>query len=151
MGAKGWRTVFALSVLLASAFALAGGGGLEGSQKIAELRINESALAFLLKLPSSTEAQVLYMWTFGVTLGMLFTWFSKWRFGLADARYFVDHYRWTIGSIVASLSIGLGGIATGVFETASGEFIGWWSVLYHAGVAGAAVDWSVNKGNGAAA
>lgn len=149
MGRYSWRAIAALTLLFITAVAFAGGGGLEGSQKIAELRVNESALAFLLKLPTSTEAQVIYMWALGVAIGMLFTWFSKWKIGAADGRYLIDHWRWTVGSLVTSLSAGIGGIAIGAFETSSGEFIGWISVLYHAGVTGAAVDWSVNKGNGA--
>lgn len=136
-------------LMLVSVAAYASGGGLENAQKIASIKASDESLwQFLIKLPGSFEMQIIYGWALAVAVGMLFTWFSKWKVGLTDVRYFVDNYKWTIGSIVTSLSVGFGGIATNAFETSGGEFIGWWSVLYHGGVAGAAIDWAVNKGNG---
>jgi hypothetical protein len=143
---KRWM-LFGCMVIALAAAGVAMGGSANDAQKISELRVTEPLGGFLLRLPASAEAQILYAWALAVWCGMAFTWFGKWKVGQADARYFIENFRWTMGSLVTSLGAGVGGIVSGAFETSSGEFVGWWSVLYHGGIAGAAIDWAMNKGN----
>lgn len=108
--------------------------GLESAPKVSELRGNESLWAFLMRLPSSFEAQIFYgVVLFGI-VGLFANYATKWLRGeIAGSliKYlFLDNVRGTLLSLSAAIGVGIGGITAGVFETASGEFVGWFNVMW---------------------
>lgn len=110
----------------------------------------ESLLHFLLALPSSFEAQLFYAMLIGGAAGMLANytvkWFRKDSGGGLLAYLFRDHVKRTMLSVFSMVGAALGVVASGVFETPSGEFVGWFIVLYTGATTGFTIDAVANKG-----
>lgn len=125
-------------IVLALFATLAFASGLEGAQKIAEIKPGagaETLLAFLKRLPTSFEAQVFYGLFLSGAVGMIGSWLWKWSKGKADGfahftlKYIVSQVLWLTGSSIGVIA------ATG-FQTDSGEFFGWIMVLITGGSLG---------------
>lgn len=130
------RLIIVVILLMASAVAF--GSGLENAAKIAEIKPGpgtESLLAFLLRLPTSFEAQVFYGLVLSGLIGMLGSWLWKWSKGKADGfahftvKYIVGQALWLIGSAAGVIAV------TG-FQTDDGQFFGWLMVLITGGSLG---------------
>lgn len=114
---------------------LALANGLEGAQKIAEIKGgSESLWEFLRRFPGSFEAQVFYGLAGSGLLGMIGSWLNKWRLGLADANWWTLKY--VVGQIIWLVGASIGAITLVNFQTDSGEFFGWMSVIVTGGFMG---------------
>lgn len=114
-------------------------GGLEDAQKVAEMARGvgkqQSLFDFLKDVPSSFEAQLFYA-LFGSWLsGAVASWLWKWTQGMADGlRHFT--LRYFMGQVMFGVGISIAAIMTVGFQTDSGEFFGWLSVLWSGAFAG---------------
>lgn len=123
------------------------------AQKIAVLKANtpESLTSFLAGLPGTFEAQLFYAVVIFGLLGMLANYTRRW---LQDdtggwhffAYLFREYPKRTMLSIFTTLATGVGMIASGVFETATGEFVGWMNVIVVTFNNGFTFDAITNKG-----
>lgn len=121
-------------------------GAVEEAQKIAELRAapRENIWQFFSALPSSFEAQIFYGLAISGLTGLIASWLWKWSQGMADGlahftpKYVIGQVLWLIGASVAA-------VATVGFQTESGEFYGWISVLWTGAFAGFSGEMKTNK------
>lgn len=122
------------------------------AQKISELKSNgESLWTFLGRLPASFEAQIFYAIVLFGIIGMFTNYAVKWMkkqiAGSLINYLFHDNLRGTLLSISTTIGIGIGAITGGVFETASGEFVGWFNVMWIALTNGFMWDSALNNGS----
>lgn len=113
------------------------------AKKIAQIRADETLWQFLVKLPSSFEAQVFYALVLSGAAGLIGSWLWKVSQGQADFRHFTGRYclaqlLWLIGSSIAA-------IFTVGFQTEDGVFFGWLAVLWSGGFAGFSGDVKVKE------
>ncbi len=110
----------------------------------------ESLWQFLAQLPGSMEAQILYALLLAGIVGMGAHYLMRWLNGEITgslARYlFLDYPRRTLLAFAGVVGIALTAITSGVFETESGEFVGWLNVLWIGLTNGYASDSVANKG-----
>lgn len=126
------KSLLALCMVLFTQLAFA---GMENAQKIGEIKGgSESLISFLQRLPSSFEAQIFYAVVLFGAVGMFTNYSIKWMrseiSGSLIKYLFFDNFRGTMLSFCTTVGIGIGAITGGVFETASGEFVGWFNVLW---------------------
>lgn len=140
--------VFLLGMLaFASSFA-----GMDDAKKISEMRAEgqESLWHFLGRLPSSFEAQIFYAVALFGTLGMFANYAKQWLKGQITGNLlsylFHDNLRGTLLSFSAAIGTGVGGIMAGVFETSSGDFVGWFNVMALSVMNGFTWDSTLNGG-----
>lgn len=118
--------------------------------RIAEIRGNESLLAFLQRLPGTFEAQIFYALVLFGLVGVFVNYFVRWLkkdiAGSLFAYLFRDNVRGTLLSFVSAVGTGLGGISIGFFETPDGQFIGWMNTMIVAFGNGFFWDTIANKG-----
>lgn len=104
-------------------------------KEIVQAKDQETLWTFLLRFPSSFEAQVYYGLILSALAGLLASWAYKWSQGQADGfkhfspKYVVQQFLWLNG-ITLTL------IMTTGFTTDSGEFFGWMSVLSSGALSG---------------
>ena len=104
---------------------------------------------FLTQLPSSFEAELLYGLLLFGTLGMLASWFGKWVQGDTGGLWqyvITGNLKPTLASVFSFLGVALAAIASDIFTTDSGEFVGWLNLAVFAFSNGAGIDAVVNKG-----
>lgn len=123
------------------------------ADKISEIKAlhgPETLWQFLGHLPASFEAQIFYALLLGGCVGMLLNYWIKWLrkdiAGSLIAYLFVNNMRGTMLSFVSAIGTGIAGITAGVFETANGDFVGWFNVLWIAVSNGFFWDAAANKG-----
>lgn len=144
-----WGVLLGIAGILVAGWALA-----LDAQKISELKgaPRESIWEFLGKLPSSFEAQIFYGVAIAAIAGHLASW--AWKFfnrqvGCFWDYMFKEHVFRTAAALFATMSLCLTAITAGVFEAPSGEFVGWFNVLWWGAQAGAGVDLAINRGSAA--
>jgi len=110
----------------------------------------ESLWQFLSQLPGSMEAQILYGLLLAGVVGMMAHYLMRWLNGEISGslvRYlFTDYPRRTLLAFAGIIGVALTAITSGVFETDSGEFVGWLNVLWVGLTNGYAADSVANKG-----
>jgi hypothetical protein len=118
---------------------------------IQQIRQNEPETLwhFLQQLPASFEAQILLGLVLAGFLGAIVSWLVKWSSG--DAHSLMDYcfrnsFKRTVASVLTFLGIIVGAIASDMFKTDSGEFVGWMNVLVNGFTVGFGSDASINKG-----
>lgn len=119
--------------------------------KIAELKgQGESLWSFLSRLPGSFEAQVFYGVVLFGAVGMFTNYAVKWMrkdiSGSLLAYLFRDNLRGTLLSFSTTVGVGIAAITGGVFETSSGEFVGWFNVMWISLTNGFMWDAALNRG-----
>lgn len=121
------------------------------AQKIAEIKAggNESLWEFLARLPGSFEAQIFYAVGIFGAVGMFMNYIQRWlKKEIAGNlwHYLFDcNIRGTLLSFSTTIGVGIGAITGGVFETASGEFVGWFNVMWVSLTNGFMWDVALNK------
>ncbi len=106
------------------------------AHKIAELKGGSETLGQFLKgLPTSFEAQVFYGLMLSGVIGMMGSWLWKWTQGIAHG---IHHFtaKYTVGQLLWLIGSSIGAIETVGFQTDSGEFFGWMSVIVTGGFMG---------------
>lgn len=119
---------------------------------IAEIKASQpmSLWEFLLQLPGSMEAQVLYALLLFGLIGMSGHYTMRWLQG--DIRgslinYMFNQYpRRTILAVSGILGTSLTGITAGAFVNEAGMFVGWLNVLWVGLTTGYAADSVANRG-----
>ena len=124
---------------------------IEQAKTIQQIKAQQVSLwDFLGALPASFEAQMFYGVLLGGLVGMLLNYGIKWLrreiSGSLLAYLFVDNIRGTLLSFVSAVGTGLAGIATGVFTTQDGQFVGWFNLMWIAVSNGFFWDAAANKG-----
>lgn len=125
--------------------------GLENAQKIGEIKgQGESFLTFLSRLPASFEAQIFYAVALFGLVGMMANYSVKWMrgeiAGSLISYLFLHNIRATLLSYATTIGVGIGAITAGVFETGSGEFVGWFNVMWVSLTNGYMWDAALNAG-----
>lgn len=126
-------------------------GAIEQAQKIGEIKgASESLAQFLSRLPASFEAQIFYAICLFGAAGMLTNYGVKWlkgEIGGSLIKYlFFNNIRGTLLSFFTTVGVGIGAITSGVFETAGGEFVGWFNVMWISLTNGFMWDATMNQG-----
>jgi len=124
---------------------------IENAQKIAELKgPGESLWTFLQRLPASFEAQIFYAISLFGLVGLMANYTVRWMkseiAGSLFAYLFNDNIRGTLFSYATTIGVGIGAITAGVFETSSGEFVGWFNVMWVSLTNGYMWDAALNQG-----
>ena len=100
------------------------------AQKVMEIKGDSQTLwGFLAKLPLSFEAQVFYGLFISGLCGAFLSWAWKWSQGQSDIAVHHFNPRYLVGQLLWLGGISVTAILTVEFQTASGEFFGWLSVL----------------------
>lgn len=119
------------------------------AKKIAQIKADETLWSFIVKIPTSLEAQLLYALVISGLIGMIASWLWKWSQGQADSshwtkKYVIGQLLWLVGSSVTAIFV-VG------FQTEDGVFFGWMSVLWAGAFAGFSGDVKVkSKDSGSA-
>lgn len=142
---KLWLTVL---MLFFSPIVLA---AMEDAEKISEIKgRGESLWGFLERLPSSFEAQIFYAVVLFGVIGMFINYAQRWMkkeiSGSLINYLFCENIRGTMLSISTTIGVGVGAITGGIFETGSGEFVGWFNVMWVSLMNGFMWDSALNKG-----
>ena len=110
----------------------------------------EDLWQFLLALPGSFEAQLLYGLMLSGIVGMVANYTVNWAkgdiAGSLVAYLFLENFRRTLLSIVTFAGLAITSIAAGIFMTGAGAFVGWANVLWFGAANGFGVDAIANKG-----
>lgn len=120
--------------------------------RISEIKqgAGESLWDFLMRLPMSFEAQIFYAVVLFGGVGMFSNYAVKWmRKEIAGSLFkylFLCNLRGTLLSFSTTVGIGIAAITGGVFETGSGEFVGWFNVLWVSLTNGFMWDAALNRG-----
>ncbi len=106
---------------------------------------------YLAKLPMSMEAQVLYALLFSGAAGMAAHYAVRWARGEVTgglATYlFVDYAKRTVLALLLLTGMATAAIASNIFTTDTGAFVGWLNVLWFGVTNGYASDSMANKGD----
>lgn len=120
------------------------------AQTIAQAKHGQSLADFLLALPTTMEAQIFYALTLGCALGMIIHYVRQWASGNAEGGLldylFLAHPRRTVLTVIGVVSWSAGEVATGLFTTEAGDFVGWALVILSGLKTGYAGDSIINKG-----
>ena len=121
------------------------------AQTIAEAKVHTSLWDFLLALPGTMEAQIFYALALGCALGTILHYTKQWLTQEASGSLwdylFIQHPKRTAMAIFTVLSWSAGEVATGLFVTGDGVFVGWALVILSGLKTGYLGDSIVNKGN----
>ena len=144
-----------LGIMLFSVVTLLGWNALAGvelAQTIAQAKSAspESLWHFLRALPVTMEAQIWYGLLLSGAVGIMAHYFHKWASDeIAGSLFdylFRQHPKKTILSLSAYVAWTLSLVGTGIFQTGSGEFVGWSIVLILGLTNGYGVDSLANRG-----
>lgn len=106
---------------------------------------------YLRQLPMSMEAQVLYALLLSGAVGMAAHYAIRWARGEVTgglASYlFIDYAKRTVLALLLLVSMAAAAIASNVFVTDTGVFVGWLNVLWFGVTNGYASDSMANKGD----
>lgn len=124
----------------------------QNATRISDLKgTGETLTHFLQRLPSSFEAQIFYAVVLFGLVGMLANYAVKWmkrEIGGSLIKYlFFSNVRGTMLSLFTTIGVGIGAITAGVFETTSGEFVGWFNVMWVSLSNGFMWDATMNQGD----
>ncbi len=109
-----------------------------------------SLITFLLAYPSTQQAQIFYALLIGAVFGMLVNYLRRWLAeeisGSLVDYMFRQNPRRTMLAVFGIVSWCAGEVASGLFVTGGGEFIGWGLVILSGLKTGYAGDSLINKG-----
>lgn len=145
------RWVFAV-VLVVFAASLAAQGPAMTVKELNAVRPDSLAglVSFLLAVPTSHEAAIMYALMGALPFGMFASWWMKYSMVRSIDDKIVDyffraHSRRTMGTLGAYVAVCLTAVTTGVFDN-NGVFAGWYTVLWMGVTNAFATDMGVNKG-----
>jgi len=120
------------------------------AQTIAQAKHQQTLWDFLAALPTTQEAQIFYALIIGCALGMLAHYVRQWASGnaaggLIDYLFLASPKR-TLLTVIGVVSWSAGEVATGLFTTSEGAFVGWALVILSGLKTGYAGDSIINKG-----
>lgn len=145
-----WVGVVALAVASMSAFGVGPTGDSIATMK-ANNPVGDSLWKFLLKLPETAEAQLLYgLWIsgfLGIAAHYVHLWLTESIEGSLWNYLFHQYPRRTLLTVCAYVAWTFTLVGTSVFETDAGIFVGWWNVLLFGASNGFGVDALANKGS----
>lgn len=116
----------------------------------AQLSIVQDPWEFLISLPHTAEAKIMYMLIFAGILGGIASWLVKWakkQAGPLHKYLFTDDIRFTILAGAGYLGICFTAISSGIFMTENDTFVGWANVLWFGITNGFGADMVANKGS----
>lgn len=120
------------------------------AQTISEAKQSTDFWTFLLQLPATMEAQLLYALVLSGIVGMFVNYAQRWARKEIDggllAYLFEAHLRGTLLSFFGAMSAGIAAITANVFVTDGGTFVGWGTVLWMGVTNGFAADAIANRG-----
>lgn len=121
------------------------------AQKISDLKAEHmgSLWDFLQRLPNSMEAQILYGLIIAGLVGLCASWlwkFSNKQVGCFTKYLFTEEWVRSLASVLGMTGTAVIAVMAGVFETESGEFVGWLNVLWWGAQSGFGIDLAVNRG-----
>lgn len=115
----------------------------------AQLSIAQDPWEFLIALPHTAEAKIMYMLLLAGIIGGFASWLVKWAKGQAGPLniYFVREGKFTILAGASYIGICLTAITSGIFITPEDTFVGWANVLWFGVTNAFGADMIANKGN----
>lgn len=121
------------------------------AQTIAQIKASEpeSLWAFLLQLPGSMEGQTFIGLVLAGVVGLMASWlwkFSNKQVGCFTKYLFTEEWVRSLASVMGMTGTALVAVMARVFETESGEFVGWLNVLWWGAQSGFGIDLAVNRG-----
>jgi hypothetical protein len=112
---------------------------------------NDSLWQFLMQLPMTMEAQIFYALLIGNLIGMAGHYFKQWGTGEIAGNMWaylvVEYPRKSMLSLFGIITLSATEVATGLFVTAEGMFVGWALVLLSGIKTGYAGDSLLNEGD----
>jgi hypothetical protein len=119
-------------------------------ETIAQVHASSTLWEFLLRLPTTMEAQIWYALVLGGVLGMIGHYVRQRSASQIEGNpidYFFRENAWrSIGAAVAMAIELFGEVGTGLFTTEAGQFVGWGIVILSGLKTGYLGDSVINKG-----